>query len=161
MKKLLLLFLALIYVFGACSQSIKCKQRLIVTTDLGGADPDDTQSLIHLLVCSDVVDIEGIISSSSWIDCPDWTSEITKVIDDYSIVLPILRKHSGGFRAVDYLHVLDIQLDTWNDGQLCLDNQRVLHVRYLDIFPSCANATRSCGYGALARYGGRCQRAYL
>lgn len=103
MKKLLLLFLALIYVFGACSQSIKCKQRLIVTTDLGGADPDDTQSLIHLLVCSDVVDIEGIISSSSWIDCPDWTSEITKVIDDYSIVLPILRKHSGGFPDADYL----------------------------------------------------------
>lgn len=24
------------------------KQRLIVTTDLGGADPDDKQSLIHL-----------------------------------------------------------------------------------------------------------------
>lgn len=95
--------MALIYVFGACSQSIKCKQRLIVTTDLGGADPDDTQSLIHLLVCSDVVDIEGIISSSSWIDCPDWTSEITKVIDDYSIVLPILRKHSGGFPDADYL----------------------------------------------------------
>lgn len=95
--------MALIYVFGVCSQSIKCKQRLIVTTDLGGADPDDTQSLIHLLVCSDVVDIEGIISSSSWIDCPDWTSEITKVIDDYSIVLPILRKHSDDFPDADYL----------------------------------------------------------
>lgn len=103
MKKLLILFWALVCIHGICSSSITCKQRLIVATDLGGADPDDTQSLIHLLVCSDVVDIEGIISSSSWIDCPDWTSEITKVIDDYSIVLPILRKHSGGFPDADYL----------------------------------------------------------
>lgn len=31
-----------------CSQSDVGKQRLIVTTDLGGADPDDKQSLIHL-----------------------------------------------------------------------------------------------------------------
>ena len=76
---------------------------MIVTTDLGGADPDDVQSLIHLLVCSDVVDIEGIISSPSWIDCPDWTVNINKVIDDYAVVLPRLRKHSEGFPDADFL----------------------------------------------------------
>ena len=57
------------------------KQRLIVTTDLGGADPDDKQSLIHLLVCADRMDIEGIISSNAWVDDPDRTSDITEVID--------------------------------------------------------------------------------
>lgn len=31
------------------------KHRLIVTTDLGGSDPDDIQSMIHLLVCSNVM----------------------------------------------------------------------------------------------------------
>ena len=54
-----------------------CKQRLIVTTDLGGADPDDKQSLIHILVCADRMDIEGIISSNAWVDDPDRTSDIT------------------------------------------------------------------------------------
>lgn len=103
MKKLLFLFIALVFTFVVTAQSTSCKQRLIVATDLGGADPDDTQSLIHLLVCSDVVDIEGIISSSSWIDCPDWTAEIIKVIDGYSMVLPMLRKHSDGFTDADYL----------------------------------------------------------
>lgn len=103
MKKLLFLFIALVCTFVVSAQSTSCKQRLIVATDLGGADPDDTQSLIHLLVCSDVVDIEGIISSSSWIDCPDWTAEIIKVIDGYSMVLPMLRKHSDGFPDAGYL----------------------------------------------------------
>ena len=60
------------------------KQRLIVTTDLGGADPDDKQSLIHLLVCADRMDIEGIISSNAWVDDPDRTSDITEVIDCYA-----------------------------------------------------------------------------
>ena len=37
--------------------------RVLVSTDLGG-DPDDTQSLIHLLHYSDVLKIEGIISTT-------------------------------------------------------------------------------------------------
>lgn len=103
MKELFVLLLVSFCAFGLSAQNTTCKQRLIVTTDLGGADPDDTQSLIHLLVCSDVVDIEGIISSSSWIDCPDWTDEIKKVIDSYSKVLPNLKKHSDGFPEADFL----------------------------------------------------------
>lgn len=37
--------------------------RVLVSTDLGG-DPDDTQSLIHLLHYSDVLKIEGILSTA-------------------------------------------------------------------------------------------------
>ena len=47
------------------------KHRLIVTTDLGGTDPDDIQSMIHLLLCSNAIDIEGLISSQVWMDDPD------------------------------------------------------------------------------------------
>jgi hypothetical protein len=36
--------------------------RVLVSTDLGG-DPDDIQSLIHILHCSDILRIEGIVSS--------------------------------------------------------------------------------------------------
>jgi len=39
------------------------KQRVIVSTDIGGSDPDDFQSMVHYLVCSDMFDTEGLISS--------------------------------------------------------------------------------------------------
>jgi hypothetical protein len=39
------------------------RPRVIVSTDIGGSDPDDFQSMVHLLVYGDVLDIEGLISS--------------------------------------------------------------------------------------------------
>ncbi len=40
------------------------RPRLLITTDIGG-DPDDTQSLIRLLVTSSEFDIEGLVASAS------------------------------------------------------------------------------------------------
>lgn len=37
--------------------------RVIVSTDIGGSDPDDFQSMVHYLVYADVFDTEGLISS--------------------------------------------------------------------------------------------------
>lgn len=79
------------------------KQRLTVTTDLGGTDPDDTQSMIHLLVCSDRIDIEGIISSQVWMDDPDKSDKIREVLSWYEDVRPNLACHSAGFPDADYL----------------------------------------------------------
>lgn len=46
--------------------SISHKPRIIVTTDLG-ADPDDDQSLVRLLVSANEFDIEGlIVSTGCW-----------------------------------------------------------------------------------------------
>ncbi len=39
------------------------RPRVIVSTDIGGSDPDDFQSMVHLLMYADVLDIEGLISS--------------------------------------------------------------------------------------------------
>ncbi len=39
------------------------KHRIIVSTDIGGTDPDDFQSMIHLMMYSDLFHIEGLISS--------------------------------------------------------------------------------------------------
>jgi hypothetical protein len=39
------------------------RYRVIVSTDIGGSDPDDFQSLVHYLVYSDLFDTEGLISS--------------------------------------------------------------------------------------------------
>ncbi|WP_156033165.1 nucleoside hydrolase-like domain-containing protein [Sediminibacter sp. Hel_I_10] len=79
------------------------KQRLIVTTDLGGTDPDDIQSMIHLLVCSNVIDIEGLVSSQVWIDDPDKTDKIIESIDWYEDILPNLKKQAQGYPEGNYL----------------------------------------------------------
>ena len=39
------------------------RPRVIVSSDIGGDDPDDMQSFAHLLVYADVLDIEGLIAS--------------------------------------------------------------------------------------------------
>lgn len=85
-------------------QNDNYKQRLIVTTDLGGTDPDDIQSMIHLLVCSNVIDIEGIISSQVWADMPHHTDQLHKTVDHFGEVLPNLRRHAEGYPSEDYLH---------------------------------------------------------
>lgn len=39
------------------------KRRLIITTDIGGGDEDDIQSMIHFLVYANMFDLEGIVIS--------------------------------------------------------------------------------------------------
>lgn len=79
------------------------KSRIIVTTDLGGSDPDDIQSLIHLLLCSNLVDIEGIVSSQTWVNLPDRTALIKSYIDAYACVYPNLQRHACGFADPEFL----------------------------------------------------------
>src|SRR5690625_7797053 len=39
------------------------RPRVLVSTDIGGTDPDDFQSMVHLLLYADVLDLEGLLSS--------------------------------------------------------------------------------------------------
>lgn len=79
------------------------KQRLIVTTDLGGSDPDDIQSMIHLLLCSNTIDIEGLISSNAWWDDPDRTHRIREIVEEFGKVLPRLNLHAKGWPTLEHL----------------------------------------------------------
>ena len=65
------------------------KNRVIVTTDLGGTDPDDIQSMVHLLVCSNVYDIEGLVSSQVWMTDPDKTGKIKEVVERFGEVVNV------------------------------------------------------------------------
>ena len=44
------------------------KPRVVILTDIGQPDlePDDTESLVHLLCYADQLEIEGIITSTGW-----------------------------------------------------------------------------------------------
>lgn len=82
------------------------KPRLIVTTDLGGSDPDDIQSMIHLLLCSNVIDIEGLISSHAWVEEPNKIAKISEVVERFGKVLPNLTKHAEGYPSLNQLRAI-------------------------------------------------------
>ncbi|WP_296704966.1 nucleoside hydrolase-like domain-containing protein [Algoriphagus sp.] len=94
---ILILFSSSVY-----SQTIDSKRpRILISTDIGGTDPDDNQSLAHLLMYSDLFDIEGLVSSPSY--GKGSTSEIFRMISLYELDLPKLQKHKDGFPSPDYL----------------------------------------------------------
>lgn len=95
MKKAILTVLLLLAMHPIYSQN---HTRMIVTTDIGGSDPDDIQSLVHLMVMLNDVDLEGIISQHAWIPYGTGAIEmIDSVIEAYEKVLPNLRKHGGSY----------------------------------------------------------------
>jgi hypothetical protein len=49
--------------FSLSSAEEPAKPRVFVSTDIGGSDPDDFQSMVHYLVYADRFDTEGLVSS--------------------------------------------------------------------------------------------------
>jgi hypothetical protein len=47
-------------------QPIPVNPRILISTDIGGTDPDDNQSMAHFLIYSNMFDIEGLVSSPSY-----------------------------------------------------------------------------------------------
>jgi Cellulose-binding Sde182, nucleoside hydrolase-like domain len=76
------------------------KPRVLVSTDIGGTDPDDFQSLVHLLVYADRFDIEGLISSPYG---PGRKEHILQVIDFYAKDYANLKSHSPHYPTPESL----------------------------------------------------------
>lgn len=84
------------------------KPRIITTTDLG-ADPDDEQSLVRLLVSANEFDIEGlIVSTGCWKKTQNDTKMLDKIVDAYGQALPKLQVHANGFPSLEYLRSISI-----------------------------------------------------
>ena len=62
-KGLIMFVLCLMILFNHSAMSQRTKPRIIISTDIGGTDPDDFQSMIHLMMYSDLFKIEGLVSS--------------------------------------------------------------------------------------------------
>ena len=74
--------------------------RMIVLSDIE-ADPDDTQTLIRLLLYSNQIEIQGLVATTSVHQKTRIVPEsIRKVIEAYGKVLPNLQKHDAGFPDV-------------------------------------------------------------
>jgi 5S rRNA maturation endonuclease (ribonuclease M5) len=88
-----------------CAQ-VNQKNRVIILTDIE-ADPDDTQSMIRLLLYSNVIDIKGLIATTSIHQKNDVHPEsIQRIIRAYGKVRANLMKHEAGFPDADFLLLL-------------------------------------------------------
>lgn len=96
----------LIFFCPFISASEDQKSRVIILTDIE-ADPDDTQSLIRLLLYSNVIDIKGIIATTSTHQKTEAHPEsIQKVIRAYGKVQANLNRHEEGFPDANSLLLL-------------------------------------------------------
>ncbi len=86
-----------------------CRYRVLVSTDIGGTDPDDFQSMVHLLVYADCFDIDGLVSSPYG---PGRKEHILKVIDCYANDYANLKTHSTQYPTPEALRTITRQGET-------------------------------------------------
>lgn len=96
-----------IFALILCSQPAAAQpehhKRVIILTDIE-ADPDDTQSLVRLLLYSNQIDIKGLVATTScWLRDRVNPESIEKVIHAYGKVHANLIKHEAGFPAAEAL----------------------------------------------------------
>jgi hypothetical protein len=106
LKKILASFYVLlamqVVMLSAAAQPVS-RHRLLVITDIGN-EPDDSQSLVRLMVYANQVDLEGLIASTSIHQSKAVHPElIQKVIAAYAKVQSNLAKHEKGFPTAQKL----------------------------------------------------------
>lgn len=90
--------------FACTNKDQFVKARILVSTDIGGTDPDDNQSMVHLLMYSDLFDLEGLISSPSFGDGSK--EEILRMISLYEKDFFKLQKHAENLVEPEILRKL-------------------------------------------------------
>lgn len=92
--KVTLLGLAILILMSKCkSMEIDTvKPRVLISSDIGGTDPDDFQSMIHLLMYADQFEIEGLVASPFG---DGRKSNYLDIIDDYEKDYAQLAKHAS------------------------------------------------------------------
>lgn len=76
------------------------RHRVLVSSDIGGSDPDDFQSMVHLLAYADSFDLEGLVSSPYG---SGRKQHIFDVIDAYQTDYPNLKTYSRRYPAPEAL----------------------------------------------------------
>lgn len=103
-KVISVLFFFIAMTFTVVSKRVSAKQlnlhRIIVSTDIGGTDPDDYQSMIHLLMYADKFQIEGLLSTGF---VGAGKSQLLKLIGLYEKDYPLLLHHSIQFPSAKRL----------------------------------------------------------
>jgi hypothetical protein len=91
----------IIFIAFGCNQDIQSDlPDIIVSTDIGGSDPDDFQSMVHLFVYADRFNIKGLISSPPH---AGRKQHIEEAIHAYAKDYRNLVSHSDNFPSPEYL----------------------------------------------------------
>ena len=98
------IFLVLMLMAFSLVTTAQNKARVLVSTDIGGTDPDDNQSMIHMLMYSDLFELEGLVSSPSFGNGSK--EEIVRMIDIYAKDYPQLKKHNPALMSPETLKKL-------------------------------------------------------
>lgn len=98
------LFIILVVLFISHAYSFaqtQGKNRVVILTDVE-ADPDDTQSLVRLMLYTNVIDIKGIVATTSTHQKKNvYPESIHKIIKAYGAVRANLEKHEPGYPTVE------------------------------------------------------------
>jgi hypothetical protein len=101
MRTLFLLLTACLPLLAGNANTVK--PRVLVLTDMG-ADPDDEQSLVRLLLYANEIDVEGLVATTScWQQNAIRPDFIHTILDAYEKVQPNLLLHDGGYPTADHL----------------------------------------------------------
>lgn len=83
------------------------KPRVLISTDIGGTDPDDNQSMAHLMMYTDKIQLEGIVSTP--FSGQGSADEIRRMIDLYELDFPKLVAHAPELATPGYLRSITKQ----------------------------------------------------
>ncbi|AUW57356.1 hypothetical protein C1T17_03840 [Sphingobium sp. SCG-1] len=84
------------------------KPRIFISTDIGGGDHDDDQSMVHALLYSDVLNIVGMSQTVAEATPGGRKSDILQVIDAYAKDYKNLKTY-GDYPTADYLRSITHQ----------------------------------------------------
>ena len=113
MKRIFLISLLVVSVLNSVNTETKAisipneKHRVLISTDIGGTDPDDNQSMAHLLMYTDCFDLEGLVSSPSY--GSGNKEEILRMIALYEKDFPKLSRQINGLMKPDELRSITKQ----------------------------------------------------
>lgn len=111
MKRSFLIIVLSFTMFCVCAQTGGSKSRLIILADMGN-EPDEEQQMMHMSMCSNEFDIEGLIAVTGKYLNPSHSSPykqivhpelFMKLIDGYEKVYPNLLKHNPDYPNPVYL----------------------------------------------------------
>jgi len=77
------------------------KPRVLISSDIGGADPDDIQSMVHAFLYADKMNLVGLVSTPS--KHGGRASHINQVIDSYAKDYATLKTWSNDYPTPEYL----------------------------------------------------------
>lgn len=104
-RSTLILIIIFFAAFSINAQNpIPKKPRILISTDIGGTDADDNQSMAHLLMYNEMFDIEGLVSSPSFGNGSK--EEILRMIDLYEKDYPKLKEHVKTLKTPNELRAL-------------------------------------------------------